>query len=235
MDISKLPRMSKTTTPPNDAGDDVPVPPEAGFPALPPGEAPVNAAAPAPSVAAPTVWCLKCHAPNPPGTRFCGSCGNELQQGAVNYAPRSAAGVDPGAGAEAWISIAVGIILLFMAPNIIKFLLSPTAFEQSVNIMDEKGQPLAYTKSVFFWGDLAITLFAAVLIVEGLVISLGRKPMLVLGAFILTLIATALNLFYVAGMMSKGYGFQILSGLAVAFGVYIALYQWKLWNALRRK
>jgi hypothetical protein len=33
--------------------------------------------------------------------------------------------------------------------------------------------------------------------------------------------------------MSKGFGFQLYSGLAVAFGVYIAIAQWKMLQLLR--
>jgi hypothetical protein len=212
MDISKLPRLSQTSQPAGDAP-------------------PPDTAAGPPVAQAPTSWCTRCHAPNPPGTRYCGNCGAELRTGAVDYA-RS---VEPGAGAEAWVSIAVGAILLFMAPNFIRYLLSPGKFDQKMQYFDATGAPLAYTKTVFFWGDLSLTLFAFVLIVEGLVIAFGRRPLLVLGAFILTITATTMNLFYVGWMMSTGYGFQIMSGLAVAFGVYIALYQWRLWNTLRRR
>ena len=136
-------------------------------------------------------------------------------------------------GAEAWISIAVGVIILLMAPRLIQYLLSPAAFEQSIRITDEQGQPLAYTRSVFFWGDLSLTLFALVLILEGLVVAFVRNPLLVLIALVLTIATTLLNLFYVIQMIVLGYGFQIMSALAVAFGVYIALYQWRLWQSLR--
>jgi hypothetical protein len=209
MDISKLPRLSKTSQ----AAETAPT--EVGGPVV---------------AQTTTSWCMRCNAPNPAGTRFCGNCGAELGAGAapLNY-PR----VEPGTGAEAWISIAVGVILLFLYPNLVRYLASPATFNQRFQITDEQGQPLAYTKSIFFFGDLAITLFAVVLILEGLVIAFGRRPMLVLVAFILTVTATAVNFLYLAWMMSKGYAFQIMSGLAVAFGVYIALFQWRLWNAIR--
>ena len=47
------------------------------------------------------------------------------------------------------------------------------------------------------------------------------------------MLAVAVNVIYVAGMMVSGYGLQILSALAVVFGGYIAMFEWKLLTALR--
>ena len=60
--------------------------------------------------------------------------------------------------AEAWISIAIGLILLFAtyALRLIQFLLSPSTF--TWNFSDEKGQPIKYTQTVFIWGDAAMLL-----------------------------------------------------------------------------
>src|SRR5687768_7826731 len=94
VDISKLPRMSKTTTPPNEAGPDVPPPADAAFPVVPTSDA------------AQSTWCIRCNAPNPAGTRFCGSCGAELTPGARAFPGR--VDVQPGVGAEVWVSAIVG-------------------------------------------------------------------------------------------------------------------------------
>ena len=136
-----------------------------------------------------------------------------------------------GGGAEAWISIAVGVILILMSPRIFQYFLSPSSFTWTFN--DAQGNPLKYTQTVFFWGDLALAAFAIVLIVEGLVIAFARRRAFVALAFGLTALATALNLGFLGYAMSKGFGFQIYSALAVAFGVYIGLYQWKLLRGAR--
>ena len=136
--------------------------------------------------------------------------------------------------AEAWISIAIGVILLFLSPRIWQYLASPGTFGQKWTFNDASGNPLAYPKTVFFWGDLAITTFALVLIIEGLVLAFARKPALVLIALVFTVLTVALNLVYVVAMVVQGYGLQILSALAVAFGVYIAMFEWRLLGALRR-
>lgn len=211
MDVSKLPKLSQTPAPPPDpvAGTDEPPPP------------PAIAAA----MSSRPEWCRKCHAPNAPNSRFCASCGAGLG------GPTGAAPVE--IGAEAWISVALGVILLFFARNLISYLISPTQFAQDNTIHDEQGLPLPYPRSVFFWGDLALAGFAVVLIFEGLVVAFGRRPGLVMFAFGLTVLATAVNVGYFAMMMSKGYGPQIMAALAAAFGVYIALYQWRLYQSLR--
>jgi hypothetical protein len=152
---------------------------------------------------------------------------------ALNYESRLA---DTGGStaAEAWISIAIGAILMLMSPRIWQYLFSSAdAFAQKWTFSDTSGAPLPYTKSVFFWGDLAITTFALVLVIEGLVLAFARTRPLVLIALLFTVITVALNLVYLIAMMNMGYGLQILSALAVAFGVYIALFEWRLLQALR--
>jgi hypothetical protein len=132
----------------------------------------------------------------------------------------------PSSGAEAWISIAVGVILTLMAPRIWQYTLSQlfgTSFTWTFS--DAAGNPLPYTKSVFFWGDLAMALFAVVLVVEGVALGFARRRVLVAIALVLTVLTTLFNLGYIAWMMQGGYGLQIMSALAVAFGVYIAIYQ----------
>ena len=215
MDLSKLPKLSQTPAPPAD-----PHPPSAAADDTPP---------PPPAIAAAMSgrpeWCRKCHAPNASNSRFCASCGAGLG------GPSGAAPVE--VGAEAWISIAIGVLLLFMARNLFSYMISPTEFGKNNPITDELGNPLPYTRSVFFWGDVALAGFAIVLLFEGIVIAFGRRPRLVLFAFLLTLVATAINVGYFAMMMQKGYGPQLMAGFAAAFGVYIALYQWRLWQSLR--
>jgi hypothetical protein len=138
------------------------------------------------------------------------------------------------AGAEAWISVAVGLILILMAPRIWQYAFSRlfgTSFTWTFT--DAAGNPLPYTKSVFFWGDLAMALFAIVLVVEGLVLAFARGRVPVAIALGLTVVTTVFNLGYVAWMMQGGYGLQIMSALAVAFGVYIAVYQKRMLAVLR--
>lgn len=206
MDYSKLPKLSQTPAPP----------PEQPMTS---DEQPDSRA-----------FCTRCGAALAEGSRFCGTCGAPIGP-TVGYAQPAPA--DAGGMMDGWLSIGVGIVLLLIAPNFIRYLLSPDAFEKTVTITDETGSPLPYARSVFFWGDLSLTLFALVLIVEGLILSFARKAPFVAFAFGLTVLAIALNAGYIVYMMTKGYGFQFISGLATVFGVYIAVQQWALLQSLR--
>jgi hypothetical protein len=177
-------------------------------PAPPPAQPNPTSAAPAPPAS-----------PAPPPT------------GHLDYERRDTVGI--GAGPEAWLSIAIGIILMLMSPRIFQYTMSPSRFAQNYTFTAANGAPMTYPQTVFFWGDLALTLFALVLVLEGLVIAFGRRVALVGIAFGLTMLAVAINLIYVAGMLFNGYGLQIISAMAVAFGVYIAMFEWKLLTALR--
>jgi hypothetical protein len=143
-------------------------------------------------------------------------------------------GAEPSSSfAEVWISITVALILFFIstAPRLVQYVFSRSSFTWTFN--DASGAPITYPQTVYFWGDVAVLSFCLTLIFEGLVLGLARKPALVAAAFAFTVAATALNFLYCASMMSNGYGFQIYSALAVAFGVYIAIYEWKLLQTLR--
>ena len=179
------------------------------------------------------------HAPPPPAatppptTTTAGAGQSSLEP--VHVPPARYAYDDvPSAGAEAWISIAVGLILILMAPRIWQYAFSRlfgTSFTWTFS--DAAENPLPYTKSVFFWGDLAMALFAVVLVVEGLVLAFVRRRVPVAIALSLTVLTTLFNLGYVAWMMQDGYGLQIMSALAVAFGVYIAIYQRRMLAVVR--
>lgn len=166
-------------------------------------------------------FCDQCGQPLRQGAKFCDSCGTPLGEwpASVEKGPRGEV------GAEAWIGIAMGVLLLFLAPRLILYAISPATFPEKWSFNDAQGNPLPYTKTVFFWGDIALTAFAAVLIVEGIVLVLGGARVLRIASVGFAIITTLFNLGFVIWMMINGYGFQILSGLAVAFGIYICMQQ----------
>jgi hypothetical protein len=131
------------------------------------------------------------------------------------------------AGPEAWLSIAIGVILLLIAPGIITFILHG----DPNNVTDGNGNPMRYIDSIFFLRDLAITSFAVVLILEGLVIAFIRNPWAVLIALVFTVLAAAGNLIYL--IISYDYGFALVPAFAVVFGIYIAIYEWRMFKRLR--
>jgi hypothetical protein len=83
-----------------------------------------------------------------------------------------------------------------------------------------------------FWNDLAITSFAFALILEGVALVLSRKPMVVAFALLVTVAATLLNLGYFLGTVRQ-YGIPLMSCLAVIFGIYMAIFQLRLFMAVR--
>ncbi len=186
MDLSKLPKMSKTPPPP--AAETESMQPQAG---------------------------------EPQGTGRADSQRREMDEPLPGFA-------------EAWISIALGAILLFVFPNTLEFLFSRASFDANHSFLDTAGNPTTYTKTAFFWADMGVTLFAAVLIAEGIVLAMAKKPGLVLAAMILTIGAGAFNLIVVV-CVNHLIGFQIVCALAVAVAGYMAATQWRLVEVLRRR
>ena len=141
----------------------------------------------------------------------------------------------PPSFAEAWISIAIGLILLFIFPNFWQWLISKISSYKPpfLPITDmNTGAEIPYPQSIFFFGHLCVFAFALVLIIDGLIL-FTRRPALLMFAFAFTVISTAMNFFCVASETMQGRGFPLVSALAFAFGVYIAIFQWKLLQAHR--
>lgn len=135
--------------------------------------------------------------------------------------------------AEAWISIALGAFLLFMFPNTIRYLHSPVAFEQNNPVTDAQGNTIPYLSSIFFWTDLGVTVFAAALILEGIVLAAARKVFPLLVALGVTAVAALFNVFVIVHAYSI-IGFPWVCGVGVIVLVYMAMTQWRLIAILRR-
>jgi hypothetical protein len=137
--------------------------------------------------------------------------------------------------AEAWISIAIGLILLFIYPYFWQWLISLVSNYKPpfLPITDmNTGAAIPYPQSIFFFSNLCIFAFALVLIVDGLILFTRRRGLLMF-AFWFTALTAAMNFFCIANETMQGRGFPIASALAFAFGVYIAIFQWKLLQSMR--
>jgi hypothetical protein len=148
-----------------------------------------------------------------------------------------------GLGAEAWISLAFGMLLLLISHNTLGYFSSKlfhTSFEPFPDptrqyparcdfILYMDGTKIFYRDTVTFWSDLVVTLFAITLILDGLILLRARRAGVILCALAVTTIATLANLFYLVRTISGG--LPIISILAVIFGVYIAIYQWNLYKS----
>jgi hypothetical protein len=221
MDLSKLPKLSQTPPPPPQYQTDTAAPPDG---------------LPRPAAAGVELFC-RCGAPINPGTNFCSNCGasyHEAVGGRGAGTPTYRARDDDAAmigGAEAWLSIAMAAILFFLAPNAWRYHFKPASFTNTYS--DAAGNPMAYTATEFYWVDLGLAAFTAVLLIEGLVLLFGRRvPALLAIALALTVAATALNVYVLARSYSL-IGFQIMTAVAAAFGAYIAIHQFALLRAMR--
>jgi hypothetical protein len=185
MDVSKLPRLSKTTTP---------------------GEAPTDSDAP-PAVA-----------PTPYRETFDSNLGT---------------------GPEVWLSAILGVVFVLLGRGFARWAfisLTGGTFHTGVDwrVGPLAGQEVAYwdlqgftafqDAALFFFGA-AMILEAAVLVVVHRPVKL-RRPLLWL-AITITVLATTLNLLLSLRLLSIGI-MPLISLLAVAFGGYIAAYEWKL-------
>ncbi len=235
MDISKLPRLSKTET--ATGADDGAAPAAIGDPAV--------AAPPPLATAAPVragAWCPNCGAPLLPASRFCNACGARLA---------AEAPVPAGMGFETIISIAMGLFLLFMAPMGFQYWSAALTgrtfapYDHPENVGEKVDftrwidtgtgavTDVRYRDTLGFWSDTAITAFALILILDGLVIAFVRRRSVFALTFGLTLLATLLNLGYLAHSFTAGAGFAQVSFLAVLFGGFMCYQQWNLLQTLK--
>jgi hypothetical protein len=226
MDMSKLPRLSRTDPPPAGA-------PDSGEPGGTPG--------------------------GPPGG------GRRNDSGERRSDPYGYGDDPPSFLMEAWISIGLGLLLLLVCPNTLKFWSSRvfhTHFapyvhiengEQSMvdyaTLEDSNGRVVATVPyrsttpdlSPNFWSDLVVTVFALALLAEGIALVFSRKPPVILLALVITILATLANLIFtfVAG---GRYGalatfYPIAAGVllpiapvAILVGGYMAFSQWRLYR-----
>jgi hypothetical protein len=238
MDLSKLPKLSQTPPPAdNAAGPD-------------PSMSPAGAAAPQKV----ELYC-RCGAPITPGTNFCSHCGANYYEAVGGRAePRARdAGGSPGGGMwiEAFFSIAVGLFLMMIAPNGIKYLSAsmsgkpftpylhpsePGVYVDFLRFQDMTTQVITDYKyrDLFdaYWSDMSITAFALALILEGIVLAIVRKRWAILMTALIIAGATIFNLWYLVASFTRvspitrqTYGFPPMSALAVIFGVVMTGYQ----------
>ena len=145
-------------------------------------------------------------------------------------------------GAEVWLSAVLGIIFMLVGRNFGIWLLSKlTGGTYHTGVTWQTGpltgQEVAYPDLIGFvmWTDASLFLFGLAMVFEAIVLfasssSRGLRRPLVLLAFAITLIAIGFNLFAIGKLMSNGVT-PLISLLATAFGVYIAMYEWALLKA----
>ena len=145
-------------------------------------------------------------------------------------------------GAEVWLSAVLGIVFMLFGKNFGVWILSKltgAAYHTGVNWSAGPltGQEVAYPdlQGFVMWTDASVFLFGLAMVFEAIVLfasssSRGLRRPLIQLAFTITIIAIAFSLFAIAKLLTNGM-LPIISMLATAFGVYIAMYEWALLKA----
>lgn len=147
---------------------------------------------------------------------------------------------------EVWLSVGLGLILLFFMPNTVKYVhgkltsTMPQIYPDPTRpfpakcdfILYQDGTKVLYRNTTAFWSDIAVTAFAAVMIMDGVVLALTRRPGVVLLLFVMTVAATLGNLIYLIKTLDQG--LPLLSALAIFVGGYLAMTQWTIYRAATR-
>jgi hypothetical protein len=135
--------------------------------------------------------------------------------------------------ADAWFSIAIGLIVLFLFPHTFQYLHAPAAFQQNNPVTDSQGNTIPYVQSEIFWADLGMTVFGIVLLIEGIAQIVALRRRVLLTVFFLTAAAGVFNLYVVIRTYDL-IGFQVFCAVAVAICGYMALSQWSIASVLTR-
>jgi hypothetical protein len=129
--------------------------------------------------------------------------------------------------AEAWFSIAIGVIVLFLFPHTFQYIRNPTTFQQNNPVTDSQGNTIPYAQSEIFWADLGMTVFGVALLIEGIALIVALRRRVIFGVLFLTAGAGLFNL-YVVIRTYDVIGFQVFCAVAVAISGYMALSQWSI-------
>jgi hypothetical protein len=130
-------------------------------------------------------------------------------------------------GPEAWISIAIGLLVLLMQRTFINYLLG----RETPTVTDIDRGTITYAESFFFIEDLGLFVFGLALVLDGVLLLINR-PNAVLVGLIITLLAAALNLYTLLRLYSP-LGFRLFPAIAFILAIYTAIYQWKLLRITR--
>jgi hypothetical protein len=170
---------------------------------------------------------------------------SEVGQVAPSPADRAmpAQRVSAGIGAEVWLSLIIGLILMMVGQSFARYAVAKLRgqpFHTNVNWTDgpKAGQEVEYYELEGFtaWTDTGIFLFGLAMVLEAAMLAiiysrLGGKRALTGLALFVTILATGLNV-YVCVKLFGGGIMPLMSALAVAFGGYMAIYEWRLLQEL---
>jgi len=161
----------------------------------------------------------------------------------VDYRTPPAVSLERSVGAEVWISVILGLVFVYMGWNFARYTiatLTGQTFHTNVtwNTGEKAGQEVAYFELMggTAYTESGIFLFGVAMLLEAaaMLIFFSGAPMkraLITFALGVTVLALAYNAVVVMILMGMGI-FPLMSILAVAFGVYMAVYEWRMLQAL---
>ena len=154
----------------------------------------------------------------------------------TNYRPADLPATTIAPGPEIWISLAIGLILMLVGRQFGTYLISRItheAFHTGVTWTSgpNAGQEVGYWDLAGYtaWTDASLWLFGLTLVVDAMILYLagGKRLWLVATGFALTVGVCAFNAFVCAKLFNNGVT-PLMSLMALAFGIYTAIYQWGL-------
>jgi hypothetical protein len=157
---------------------------------------------------------------------------------------RSVEPVRVGVGAEVWLSLVIGLILMMVGWTFARWALATLTgqtFHTNVTWTagPKAGQEVAYFELQGFtaWTEAGLFLFGLAMVLEAAMLTvvfsrMGGKVALTSVALLVTFLATALNLVVAVRLLGVGIT-PLMSALAVAFGGYMVMYEWRLLQQIR--
>ena len=127
--------------------------------------------------------------------------------------------------AEAWISVAVGVLLVLFFPRILQYFLMPASFTWTFN--DRDGSPLAYTASLFFVLDCGVLALAVTFLVDGVILLVTRHRLALMAGAAISVASALINV-GVALWVRSEFGLQLVPVLGALFCGYLAVQQVRL-------
>jgi hypothetical protein len=145
-------------------------------------------------------------------------------------------------GADVWLSAIIGLVFLLIGRRFAFYLFSMMTgapFHTNVNWLSgpKAGQEVAYREleGFVFYNESAMFLFGLTLLLEAIMLSAIHsrfaftRPLIIL-ALLIAVLATGYNLIVALMLFSTGV-LPLFSLLAVAFGGYIVMHEWRLLQA----
>jgi len=153
------------------------------------------------------------------------------------------AAVDAGAAGMLWFSLIVGALCMMLGRSFASYAtakLRGVEYHTKVDwqVGPKAGQEVAYfeLQTGAAWADMGIFLFGLAMILEAVSLAIVNsraraKQFWIAASLCVVILATIINLIAAIKVLEAGL-IPTVSGLAVAFGGYMAMYQWKLLRLL---